>query len=203
MKHTFRSILSRTKSLFLHGFFTLLPIIITFKVVRFFLRLLKSMLAPVYAIEPAWLKQIPQSEIIFTIIIIFILGLIFDFLLHDPLHNLEQKFLNRIPLLRKIYFGSKQLVKALNPKDTVTFKTVVMIEFPRPGAYTIGFLVNEVDPQFCPGLTGTYNNIFVPTVPNPATGHYLVVPADQCRVLNISREDALQLVISGGIIQPK
>lgn len=196
------TVIQRIKSIFLHGFFTLLPIALTFGIIRFIFRLIKSTLLPIYHREPEFLKAIPHSEILLTIIVIFVLGIFFDLFLLKTLHDVEQNILQRIPLLRQIYFGTKQLVTALNPQDKLTFKTVVMIEFPRPGTYTLGFVTNEVMPDLSPELKGIYYSVFVPTVPNPTTGYYLMVPKEGCTPINISRQDALALIISGGIIQP-
>jgi len=193
----------RIKSVFLHGFFTLLPIAITFSIIRFGFRIIKSTLVPIYQIEPECLKRIPHSEIIIALMVIFILGICFDMFFSNVLHHVETSILNRIPLLRQVYFGAKQLVQALNPKDNVTFKTVVMMEYPRSGIYTLGFLTNEVIPHFSPELTGKYYSVFIPSVPNPATGYYIIVPEADCKQVNISRQDALALIISGGIIQPE
>ncbi len=194
---------NRCKSIFMNGFFILLPLAITFAVIRFIFRIIKSALLPIYQIEPTILKRIPHSEIIIAIIVTFILGIFCDLFLHKLLHTFENRILNKIPLLRQVYFGAKQLVSALNPKDKLTFKTVVLLEYPRKGIYSIGFITNEIpSPQF-PSLPGKYYSVFIPSVPNPATGNYLIVSEQDCTILSISRQDALALIISGGIIQPE
>jgi len=195
--------LNRCKSVFMHGFFTLLPIAITFGIIRFAFRLIKTTLAPVYNLEPAWLTKIPHSEIFLTIIVIFILGIFFDIFLLNVLHAIENKILNRIPLLRQVYFGVKQLVAALSPQDKVSFTTVIMVEFPRPGIYSLGFLTNEIIPENFPTLQGKHVSVFIPTTPNPTTGFYIIAPATSCHPINLTRQEAMTLIISGGIIQPQ
>jgi len=223
----FNRIVNRSKLLFMHGFFTLLPLAITIGIIRFAFRLIKSTLAPVYQLEPSSLKQIPNSEIFVAIIVIFVLGILCDLFLLDVIRHVEQSILNRIPFLRQIYFGAKQLVNALNPKKDHNSATVVIIEYPRPGLYSIGFVTNVMPAQFFadtahnPGSSGhsgpanasnpdfplfnpaeKHYSVFVPSVPNPATGHYLVVPARDCKPSGLSRHEALTLIASGGIIQP-
>ena len=198
----FTKFLNRCKSVFMHGFFTLLPIAITFGIIRFAFRLIKSTLAPVYNWEPVWLTKIPHSEIFLTIMVIFILGLFFDLFLLRVLHTIEDKILNRIPLFRQVYFGVKQLVAALSPQDKLTFKNVVMVEFPRAGIYSLGFLTNEVIADNFPALNGKHFSIFIPTTPNPTTGFYIIVPEASCQAVNLTRQEAMALIISGGIIQP-
>lgn len=203
-RHSFFILLfNRCKSLFMHGFFILLPIALTVGIIRLMFGLIKSTLAPIYQLEPAYLKQIPHSEIFIAIIITFILGVLCDLFLLRLIHRIETSVLNRIPLLRQVYFGAKQLTQALNPKNTLTFKTVVMVAYPRLGVYSIGFITNEVMPEHFPTLEGKYYSVFIPSVPNPATGTYIITPEKDCLVLNISRQEALALIISGGIIQPE
>lgn len=193
---------NRCKSIFMHGFFILLPLAITFAVIRLVFRLIKSTLLPIYNLEPSTLKQIPHSEIIIALIVTFILGILADLFLIKLIYKIENSILNKIPLFRQVYFGAKQLVTAFNPKDKLTFKTVVMLEYPRAGLYSIGFITNEIIPEHFPKLRGKYYSVFIPSVPNPATGNYLIAPEEDCTMLNISRQEALALIISGGIIQP-
>lgn len=195
-------LISHVQSIFLHGLFVLLPIAVTYAIMGLLIHWLHTLLLPIYNLEPQWLQQIPFSEFFIAILLIFLLGLIFDYILKEPLHTLERAILHKIPLVNHIYKGSKELVKAFNPQDKITFKTVVMIEFPRPGSYSIGFVAGPVEKQFSSELTGDYYGVFVPAVPNPTAGHYIVVAAHECKVINISRQDAITFVISGGIIQP-
>lgn len=201
-KSIFSSLVNRCKSVFMHGFFILLPVAITFAIIRFLFRIIKSTLVPLYHIEPTFLKKIPHSEIIIAILVTFILGILCDLFLLKLIYKFENSILNKIPLFRQVYFGAKQLVSALNPKDKLTFKTVVMLEYPRKGVYSIGFITNEIQSEHFPTLAGKHYSVFMPSVPNPATGHYLIAAEQECTILAISRQDALALIISGGIIQP-
>jgi uncharacterized membrane protein len=202
LERFFFDFLNRCKSIFMHGFFILLPLAITFAVIRLIFRLIKSTLLPIYNLEPSVLKQIPHSEVIIAIVVTFILGILADLFLIKFIYKLENSILNKIPLFRQVYFGAKQLVTALNPKDKLTFKTVVIIEYPRTGVYSIGFITNEILPEHFPSLSGKHYSVFIPSVPNPATGHYLIAPEKDCTIITISRQEALALIISGGIIQP-
>jgi uncharacterized membrane protein len=199
----FLSFLNRCKSLFMHGFFILLPLAITFGVIRLIFGLIKSTLLPIYQIEPTFLKKIPHSEILIAIIVTFILGVLCDLFLLRFIYKIENSILNRIPLFRQVYFGAKQLVEALNPKDKLTLKTVVMVEYPRTGIYSIGFITNEIITEHFPHLSGKHYSVFIPSVPNPATGNYIIASEKDCIMLNLSRHEALALIISGGIIQPE
>ena len=202
LQRFFHSFLSRCKSFFMHGFFILLPLAITAGVIRLVFGLIKSTLLPIYQIEPTFLKKIPHSEILIALIVTFILGILCDLFLLRYIYKIENSILNRIPLFRQVYFGAKQLVEALNPKDKLTLRTVVMVEYPRTGIYSIGFITNEILMEHFPHLQGKHYSVFIPSVPNPATGNYIIAAEKDCAILALSRHEALALIISGGIIQP-
>jgi uncharacterized membrane protein len=101
-----------------------------------------------------------------------------------------------------VYSGIKKLVDAFSFQDKVSFTKVVRVEFPRPGIYSIGFLANQVDTTIAPNTDKKYFSIFIPTTPNPTSGFLIVAPEEQITILNLSRQEAMAMIISGGIIQP-
>ncbi|MBY0109613.1 MAG: DUF502 domain-containing protein [Candidatus Babeliaceae bacterium] len=192
------------QSIFLKGLFTLLPLTLTLALLSFCFNLIKSWLQPVYDMEPESLRIVPHSEIFLVIAAIFVVGVIMQiFIVTHLVDTIENSILNRIPLLRQIYFGIKQLVNALNPNDQITFKHVVNVPFGATGTYALGFLTNYINPELAPNKDIRYVSVFVPTTPNPTTGFYLVVPESDCRILNITRQEAMTVIISGGILQPE
>ena len=76
------------------------------------------------------------------------------------------------------------------------------VEFPRLGVYSVGFLTSEVQKEIAPDQNQTYYNVYIPTTPNPTTGFFVVMTKDQFKHANITRQDAIALIISGGILQP-
>ncbi len=192
------------QSIFLKGLFTLLPLTLTVALLSFCFNLIKSWLQPVYTLEPESLRIIPHSEIFLVILAIFVVGVIMQlFIVTHVVDIIENSILNKIPLLRQIYFGIKQLVNALNPNDQITFKHVVNVPFGATGTYALGFLTNYISPELAPNKDTRYVSVFVPTTPNPTTGFYLVVPESDCRILHITRQEAMTVIISGGILQPE
>ncbi len=91
-----------------------------------------------YVFCPRTLACLPHAEIILVILLIFGLGAILKFLLLHSIVQWIEAILGKIPLLRQVYFGIKQLVHALSAQDKLSFQKVVMIEFPRPGFYSLG-----------------------------------------------------------------
>ena len=123
------------------------------------------------------------------------------FVLRSLLDYIESHIV-RIPLVRLVYGGVRQLVNAFSSQDKVTFKQVVMLEFPIENVYSIGFLTGEMPQALTPHNTIKYYNVFVPTTPNPTTGFFILVPEDKIHITQLTRQEAMELIISGGIICP-
>jgi uncharacterized membrane protein len=191
------------KSIFLQGLLTILPITLTFALFVFFFRLLKHWLAPVYLLEPAYLQRIPHSEIILVILFILLVGAIFrTFFIRSFLHVIETIFF-RIPLMNPVYSGIKQLVQAFTVPEQLTFKQVVLVEFPSKGIYSIGFLTREMPKRIAPhNAEKKFYTVYIPTTPNPTTGFLVIVAAEDFQIVDLTRQEAMSLIISGGIIQP-
>lgn len=189
-------------SIFLNGLFTLLPLALTVALFVFSFKLISGWIHPLQKLVPLSFRAYPHSEFILVLLFIFCVGAVLKYLLLHPLIHFFESILSKIPLVKTIYFGLKQLIHAFSAQDETTFKQVVLVEYPRAGVYSIGFITNEH--LFASDLRKEvrYVHLYVPTVPNPATGHLLIVPENEVIRTNISRQDALTLIISGGIIQP-
>ncbi len=198
----FISFIDRISTLFLTGLFCILPITLTVAVFTITFRVLVSWLEPLKRFGLPFLGTIPYSEVILAIALIFIAGMLYNiFILRPIIHAIENLF-SRIPLIRPVYSGIKKLVDAFSFQDKVSFTKVVRIEFPRPGIYSIGFLANQVDEKIAPDIQEKYFSIFIPTTPNPTSGFLIIAPETQITVIEISRQEAMAMIISGGIIQP-
>lgn len=192
-------------SLFLNGLFTILPLTLTIALFKFSLKLLKGWLEPIHRIaQKTFLAQIPHSEILIGLLFIILVGTVLRiFILRRIVHGFES-LIFKIPLVRPVYSGIKQLVSAFNmQEEKVTFKQVVLAEFPRKGLYSVGFLTGELPPELSPTKDIRYFNIFIPTTPNPTTGFFIIIPEDQIINVSLTRQEAMAMVISGGIIVPE
>lgn len=202
LKHRLSQLVCFIWSLFLKGFLALLPITLTIGLLTFTFKKLKGWLHPIYEMEPAILKAVPFSEFLFTFFVILIMGFILNSFILQSLWDNFENLLSKIPIVRPIYKSIKQLVQALNPDDQSNFKQVVLIEFPKKGVYAIGFVTNELGTHLSPNNKETYLTVFVPTTPNPTSGFFLMVDKTEAHLLNISRQEAMTMIISGGTIQP-
>ncbi|MBN2267003.1 MAG: DUF502 domain-containing protein [Candidatus Babeliaceae bacterium] len=193
------------KSLFISGLLTILPLVLTYALFKFLFKTLKYWLSPLFDILPPLLKAIPFSEFLIAIIAIIFIGAILKLFFLNKLIEYTESLFKKIPLISQVYMGIKQLVQALGPKEKDHFQRVVLVEFPRRGSYTLGFLTSETHSELVPKAyegAGFYN-VFVPHTPNPTGGFFILVPAAECIETNLTRQEAMTIIISGGIIQPE
>lgn len=204
IRRFFSFIFEQIWSLFINGLLTLLPITMTIALFSFTFRLIKTGLAPLQQFQSKipYLKEIPHAEIIIAFAIIFIAGLIFKSFIMRSMLNLFETFVEKVPLVRPVYSGLKQLVSAFSPNDKLSFKQVVLVEFPRPGVYSIGFQTTELAKELSPDPDHVFYNVFIPTTPNPTTGYLAVVKKSDFKPLNLTTQEAMALIISAGIVQP-
>jgi uncharacterized membrane protein len=189
-------------NIFLSGFITLLPITITFVIFNMMFSVLSRWLEPIQRLLPPFIKTIPYSEFLVVIIAIVLIGILLKTLILKPIIHATERIISRIPLVRPVYQGIKQLVDAFGSQDKPTFKKVVIVEFPKAGVYSIGFVTSEVSPEYTPEKTQKFVSVFIPTTPNPTTGFLILLPETLITPVNLTPQDAMALIISGGIIQP-
>ena len=110
--------------------------------------------------------------------------------------------LSRIPLAGSVYKTLKQLLETVLGGNSARFRRVVLVEYPREGLFSVGFVTGEVGPSLQSDLETPLLSVFIPTAPNPTTGWYTLVPEGSVRELNISVEEAFRTIISAGIVNP-
>jgi uncharacterized membrane protein len=110
-----------------------------------------------------------------------------------------ESWILRVPFVRSIYGGARQLLDAFNATKSGGFSRVVMVEYPRRGIWTVGFVTNER-----PGSGADPSEVFVflPTTPNPTSGWLALVPIEQIIDLDLTVEEGIKLIVSGGIVLP-
>lgn len=203
MKQSYHIILNEIKSIFLSGLFTILPLTLTLILFKASFNIIRGWIQPISKIEPKFLHNVAYSEFILVILFIFILGIILKFfVLKKIIHWIEEKIFFKVPLLRSVYSGIKQLVHALTQQDQLSFNKVVLVEFPTPGTYSIGFLTGEFLSVIPDKEYIMHYNVFIPTTPNPTTGFFVIVPKEKFSEIDLTRQEAMAIIISGGIIKP-
>ena len=109
----------------------------------------------------------------------------------------------RVPLLNKIYGATKQVNDAFSTGNKTSFRTVVLVEFPHPGAYSVGFITSEQRDEVQAKMKEKVVSVFVPTTPNPTAGFLLLVPEDKVTKLDMSVAEGIKYIISLGAIIPE
>ena len=113
-----------------------------------------------------------------------------------------EAIIGRVPLLNKTYGFMKEISQTLLSGRKTMFQRVVLVEFPRPGIYSIGFVTSEAEGEAQAKTKETVINVFVPTTPNPTSGFLVLVPRGQLIELSMSVAEGMKLVISGGAVAP-
>ncbi len=201
---------------FVTGIAVLFPAFITIFILSFLLSKLNGiLLEPItntfdtlkpFIARPYLIFLSKVTIFIVVIMLVILLGLATKiFIVRKALRLTEGIFLN-VPLVRKIYSASKEITSAfLGQGGKNMFKAVVLIEYPRKGIYSLGFLTNET---LFPDIENKLQNkncvaVYIGSVPNPATGFFVFTPKNELIILNISIEEAMKIIISGGIVEHK
>ncbi len=195
----FGKLRTKLKTFFATGLLVILPTVLTVFV-------LWKLFVFVDSIRPFIARfigyDIPGLGVIVTIAVIFLVGMLTANVLGKRVVGWGDSIVGRIPLVRFIYLGIKQLLEALSLGRKNLFREVVLVEYPRKGIYTLGFVSAECRGEIQEATKEELVNVFIFTTPNPTSGMLIMAPKKDVIPLRMSVEEGLKLVISGGIIAP-
>lgn len=202
----FRSI----RNAFITGIFVILPLGVTIIVINFLLEKLGTPASNLFfwfldrdiRNYPAVNFALELISLFFVFLLITLLGYGSRFVLGRILLGGLERLLDQVPLINTVYRTVKQIVDTFSQQEKAVFQETVLIEYPRPGCYVLGFLTSTAkgEPQ---EVTGAHIvNIFVPTTPNPTSGFLLMLPDEDVTRLKMSITDGMKLIISGGAVVP-
>jgi uncharacterized membrane protein len=201
MKINVREILQRY---FLAGLLVFLPVVITLWFLGWVIGLMDGLLdvLPARLHPNSYLPfAIPGLGAAFTIALILFLGVLTRGVATRRFLAAWDRIFVQIPVFRGVYTAVQKLVQTFLGQSQ-TNRQVVMIEYPRKGIYAVGFAMGRAWHELEKKNEAPLVNVFVPTTPNPTSGFYLLVPANEVAPLNISMEEALKLITSVGLITP-
>ncbi len=192
------------RTYFFTGLAAILPIFATCYVIFFLFVFTDSILG---RFINAYLQNklgfyIPGLGIIIFVLLILFAGILAKYLLGRRLFVWFESSLLRIPLIKQIYLSFKQIVEFLFSQKKRTFKKVVLVEYPRKGIWSLGFVTNEGMPAAKQLTSEDLINVFIPSSPGPLTGYLVFVRRQEAIFLDISVEDAIKMVFSGGVLNP-
>lgn len=191
---------------FISGLLVWLPIWVTLLALSFLVELLsKSLLLLPTRYQPDVLLgfHIPGIGVIITVVVIFLTGLLVANIFGQALVDFADAMVSRVPVVRTIYTGVKQVTQTLFTPGGNSFRKVLLVEFPSPGIWTIAFQTGEVSKDIEVSIgKEPMVSYFVPTTPNPTSGFLMMKPKSQVIELDMSVDQALKFVISLGVVQP-
>ncbi len=187
---------------FITGLVALTPLVITLIVVLFVVDKVGGFLAGLLRYFPG-LGALPEFVLtllsfLLVLVGIYLIGMLATATVGKRVLEWSDQFLRRVPLIRGIYISSRQLTETFLD-DRRAFREVVLVEFPLKGTYAMGFITSH---RTWEGPEGEYASVFVPTTPNPTSGWYLLVPTRRLIPLNLSPEEGLKIIVSGGMVVP-
>ncbi|MCS7250562.1 MAG: DUF502 domain-containing protein [candidate division WOR-3 bacterium] len=190
---------------FLSGLVVIIPFGLTILIFWFLVTKLGGFLTPIFKILP-FLKELPQEILtifgfILFLLLILLIGALTSGFLGRWFFGLLEDLILKLPLVREVYNSARQLTHAVFV-DRKSLKKVVAVEYPRKGIFTIGFIMNE-EKIFSQDKKNEFYLIYLPTTPNPTSGWLTLIPAEEVKELNLSIDEGLKLVVSGGIVISK
>jgi len=195
----------KLKQIFLTGLAVTIPIGLTLYILFFLIDIMDGLLKiiPVrYHPDTLLGIHIPGLGIIVTLALITIAGLVTTSYVGYKIVQSGEDLVDRIPFVRNIYQAIKKISDSMFMDKRNSFKKVVLVEFPRKGIYTIGFVTGVPSGEIRKKAGQNCISVFLPTTPNPTSGYLIIVPEDELVHMDMSVEEALTFIISVGIVTP-
>jgi uncharacterized membrane protein len=197
----------KLKRIFLTGLAVIIPAGLTIYILTFIIDLMDNLLLVIplkYQPDNLLNVHVPGLGAIVTVILIFICGLVTTSYLGNRMVRFGEHLVGKIPFVRSIYHAIKRIANSLFMDKAQSFKKVVMVEYPRRGVYSIGFITGTPNGEI-QKIIGQKNQcvgVFMPLALTPTTGFFIMVPHDELIELRMTVEEAFTLIISAGIVTP-
>jgi uncharacterized membrane protein len=208
MSETRATSFASIRNAFLTGLLLLAPLVVTVWALRFIIGLVGGSVTPLFApYLPSPLNHLPNFmwDLIATIIalaLVTLLGYLSRYVFGRFFGGMAQRFIQGIPGIGGFYNTVKQFIETFGSNERSQFSKVVLVQFPRAGAYTIGFLTNTTQGEPHQRIGTEHWAVFVPTCPSPTNGYFIYLPASEIIVLDMSVGEGMKVVISCGAVLP-
>jgi uncharacterized membrane protein len=182
------------------GLLVVFPLVITLFFARFIFGLLDRWFLPIS--ERVFGAEVPGIGFILFMVALFITGIVATNILGGRILDFVERRVSRVPFLSPVYQSARQITEAIQIRGGTDFRKVVLVEFPARNMLSIGFVTREFsEPTVFAREPAAL--VFVPTTPNPTTGFLVAVPQRELDVLEITVEQGIKLLISGGLLTPE
>ena len=194
---------ARMRNYMLTGILVTAPITITvwlsLQILQFFDRTVRRLMPPDFYPD----ISIPGLGLLVVFLGLILVGALTAGLVGRFFVRTSERILNNMPIVRSVYGAIKQILETVLQNKATAFRQVVLIEYPRQGIWALGFVSGPTKGEVRRKLDRELVNVFLPTTPNPTSGFLLFVPKDDVRVMNMTIEEGIKLVVSGGIVTPE
>ena len=203
-----RGLMARLRTYFLTGLVVAGPIVITFYLTWWFVTWVDGIVRPfvpiAYRPETYLPFGLPGSGLVVAVFALTFLGFLTANLIGRTLVDLGEALLGRMPVVRAIYRGLKQVFETLFSGKGSSFRKVGLVEFPSPGMWSIVLISQEPSVEIAAKLPNKeeFISVFLPCAPNPTTGFFFYVPKSKLIEIDMNAEDAATLIMSAGVVQP-
>ena len=187
------------KRYFLTGLLVITPIWGTFLVLKTLFVAVDGILGNMLADIVTEDYYVPGLGILMLLALILLAGTLATNFLGGRLVKRWEEFLERVPVVRGIYATLKSMMDILSFEQREKYNKVVMIQFPKDGNYVLAFVTGETRDEVQELTTETLIHVYVPTSPNPTSGYFLLVPEREVESVDMSVEEAMKLIVSGGL----
>jgi uncharacterized membrane protein len=187
------------------GLMVLVPLGITIFVVDFLVSLFdKSLLLLPGRWHPDSLLgfHVPGIGIVVVLALLLVVGFLADNFVGERIVRWAESMLARVPMVRSVYSGAKQLADMVLGEGGTSFRKVILIEYPRKGLWTIAFITGGPVKEAREKAGRELVTVFVPTTPNPTSGFIILVPREDVTPLEMTVEEAMRMIISLGVVTP-
>jgi uncharacterized membrane protein len=201
-----RSLLSRLRAYFLTGIIVTAPVAITiyvvYQVVTFFDARITALIPARYHPEAYLPFAIPGLGLLVMLVVLTLIGMLTTNFVGRSLVRLGESLVSRMPIVRSLYGTLKQIFETVLAQSSRSFREVVLIEYPRRDIWAIAFVTGSTKGEVQERTPDDIVNVFLPTTPNPTSGFLLFVPRQDLIHLDMTVEEGIKMVISGGIVAP-
>jgi uncharacterized membrane protein len=181
------------------GLILIIPIFVTYLLLKAVFGFFDELILPI--VQEYFEVQMPAGlGVILGLTLIYFIGMITKNYFATRIIVRGERLLHKIPIAKTIYSAVKQILVTLGGPDKSSFKKVLLVEYPRKGLYSVGFLNGEITTE---GMDKPLLSVLVITSVNPTSGFLILVPPDQAIVTKLSVEEAMKMIVSGGIVLPE
>lgn len=201
-----RGLWARLRAYFLAGILITAPIGITGYLAFVFVNFIDHAVTPLipakYNPETYLPFSLPGLGLVVLFVVMTMVGALTAGLLGRWVVRTGERILSRMPVVRSVYAALKQIFETILSRQSQAFRKAVLVEYPRRGIWAIGFITGTTEGEVQNLTLDETVNIFLPTTPNPTSGFLLFLPRTDVVELDMSVEEAIKMVISGGIVTP-